>query len=64
MTRAAVAAGSDGIIVEVHPDPASAVSDGAQSLTLEQFEDLMEDLPTIARAIDRDIARLPAMAAG
>lgn len=64
MTRAAVAAGADGVIVEVHPDPASAVSDGAQSLMLEQFDDLMGDLETIAHALDRDIARLPVLAAG
>ncbi|MDH3735343.1 MAG: 3-deoxy-7-phosphoheptulonate synthase, partial [Gemmatimonadota bacterium] len=64
MTRAAVAAGSDGVILEAHPDPASAVSDGAQSLTLGQFDDLMVDLRTIAQALGRDIARLPALAAG
>ncbi|MDX1392853.1 MAG: 3-deoxy-7-phosphoheptulonate synthase [Gemmatimonadota bacterium] len=64
MTRASVAAGADGVIVEVHPDPASAVSDGAQSLMLDQFDDLMVGLRTIATAIDRDLARLPALAAG
>lgn len=62
MTRASVAAGADGVIVEVHPDPASAVSDGAQSLTLEQFDDLMDGLGTIAAALGRGIARLPALA--
>ncbi|MFV1986601.1 MAG: 3-deoxy-7-phosphoheptulonate synthase [Gemmatimonadota bacterium] len=64
MTRASVAAGADGVIVEVHPDPATAVSDGAQSLFPEQFDDLMVELRTIAAALDRDVARLPALAAG
>jgi len=62
MTRASVAAGADGVIVEVHPDPASAVSDGAQSLTPDQFDALMTELRTIAAALDRGIARLPALA--
>jgi len=64
MTRASVAAGADGVIVEVHPDPAAAVSDGAQSLFPEQFDDLMVELRSIAAALDRDVARLPALAAG
>lgn len=55
MARAAVAAGADGLIVEVHPDPASALSDGAQSLYFEQFEALMTQIDVIARAIDRDL---------
>jgi 3-deoxy-7-phosphoheptulonate synthase len=64
MTRASVAAGADGVIVEVHPDPASAVSDGAQSLLPDQFDDLMVELRTIAAAIGRDVARLQAVATG
>jgi 3-deoxy-7-phosphoheptulonate synthase len=64
MTRASVAAGADGVMVEVHPDPTSAVSDGAQSLMLDQFDDLMVDVRTIAAALGRGIARLPALAAG
>ena len=63
MTRAAVAAGADGVIVEVHPDPASAVSDGAQSLTLDQFDGVMEEVGTIAAALNRRIAKLPAVSA-
>jgi len=54
--RAAVAAGADGIIVEVHPNPAAAVSDGAQSLLPEKFEQMMTELRPIATAIGRRIA--------
>ncbi|MFQ5679263.1 MAG: 3-deoxy-7-phosphoheptulonate synthase [Gemmatimonadota bacterium] len=54
--RAAVAAGADGIIVEVHPDPPRALSDGAQSLTLEQFDELMQEIRTLAAALDRRVA--------
>ncbi|MFN7993728.1 MAG: 3-deoxy-7-phosphoheptulonate synthase [Bryobacteraceae bacterium] len=53
MARAAVAAGADGLIVEVHPDPDRALSDGAQSLRPEQFEELMAQLRIIAPAVDR-----------
>ncbi len=56
MARAAVAAGADGLMVEVHPEPAQAVSDGAQSLTPDQFDRLMPQLRSIARAIGRDLA--------
>jgi 3-deoxy-7-phosphoheptulonate synthase len=56
MARAAVAAGADGLIIEVHPDPEHALSDGAQSLFPEQFEELMQQIRTIARAIGRDLA--------
>ena len=55
MARAAVAAGADGLIVEVHPDPDRALSDGAQSLRPEQFEDLMRQLRIIAPAVERSI---------
>jgi 3-deoxy-7-phosphoheptulonate synthase len=44
LSRAAVAIGADGVIVEVHPCPAKAISDGAQSLDIKQFEDMMRDL--------------------
>lgn len=53
MARAAVAAGADGLIVEVHPDPALAMSDGAQSLYPEQFAELMGQVDGIARSIGR-----------
>jgi 3-deoxy-7-phosphoheptulonate synthase len=57
MARAAIAAGADGLIVEVHPDPPLAMSDGAQSLYPAQFQELMEQIRVIARAIGRDITR-------
>lgn len=53
LSRAAIAAGADGIIVEVHPDPERARSDGPQALTFEQFEQLMEELSVIIPAIRR-----------
>lgn len=53
MTRAAVAAGADGVLVEVHPNPEKALSDGPQSLYPEQFEELMRQLPLIATAVGR-----------
>jgi 3-deoxy-7-phosphoheptulonate synthase len=55
MARAAVAAGADGLIVEVHPDPDRALSDGAQSLRPDQFEELMGQLRMIAPAVGRSI---------
>ncbi len=55
MARAAVAAGADGLLVEVHPDPDHALSDGAQSLRPEQFEELMSQLRMIAPAVGRRI---------
>jgi 3-deoxy-7-phosphoheptulonate synthase len=58
MARAAVAAGADGIIVEVHPNPERALSDGAQSLYPEQFKSLVEELRAIASAIGRSVATL------
>jgi 3-deoxy-7-phosphoheptulonate synthase len=55
MTLAAVAAGADGVIVEVHPDPGTAASDGPQSLTFDQFASLMSGMPAIARAVGRQL---------
>ncbi|MEE9156584.1 MAG: 3-deoxy-7-phosphoheptulonate synthase [Gemmatimonadota bacterium] len=55
MARAAVAAGADGVMTEVHPEPARALSDGAQSLTPQEFNDLVVELRAIARAIGRDL---------
>ena len=55
MARAAVAAGADGLIIEVHPDPDNALSDGAQSVFPVQFERLMAELRIIAPAIGRSI---------
>ena len=56
MARAAVAAGADAIIVEVHHPPDKALSDGAQSLYPEQFRKLMDELRMIAPAVGRKIA--------
>jgi 3-deoxy-7-phosphoheptulonate synthase len=55
MARAAVAAGADGLMIEVHPDPDRALSDGAQSLRLDQFEELMRQLRAVALAVGRTI---------
>jgi 3-deoxy-7-phosphoheptulonate synthase len=55
MARAAVAAGADGLLVEVHPEPDKALCDGAQSLLPEQFEQLMGELKLIAAAVHRTI---------
>ncbi len=53
MARAAVAAGADGLIVEVHPDPDKAASDGAQTLTPPQFAEMMQQIRAIAAAVGR-----------
>lgn len=55
MARAAVAAGADGVLVEMHPTPDQARSDGAQSLYPEQLAELVQQLRTIASAIDRSV---------
>ena len=59
MARAAVAAGADGLIIEVHHDPDHALSDGAQSLFPSQFDRLMAELRIIAPAIGRSICLEP-----
>lgn len=56
LARAALAAGADGLIIEVHPDPATAWSDGAQSLTPHDFSRLMDSLAPIATAVGRTLA--------
>jgi len=55
MARAAVAAGADGLMIEVHNNPENALSDGAQSLYPEQFSELMTQIKTIASSIGRNI---------
>jgi 3-deoxy-7-phosphoheptulonate synthase len=55
IARAAVAAGADSIMVEVHPDPAQAWSDGAQSLTFARFAEMMRDLRPIVEAMGRSL---------
>ena len=52
MARAAIAAGADGLIVEVHPNPEKALSDGYQSMTFKQFEDMMAGCRKVAAAMD------------
>ncbi len=56
MARAAVAAGADGVIIEVHPQPEKAMSDGAQSQTPDQFTETMRQLRRVADAIGRSIS--------
>jgi 3-deoxy-7-phosphoheptulonate synthase len=55
VSKAAVAAGADGLIVEVHPHPSVALSDGAQSLKPEPFTRLMAELRAVAQAVGRDL---------
>ncbi len=56
IAKAAVAAGADGVIVEVHPNPENALSDGAQSLKPERFSELVSQLRLIAQAVGRSVA--------
>ena len=56
MARASVAAGADALLIEVHPDPDKALSDGAQSLYPDQFSKLMDELRMIAPAVGRKMA--------
>ena len=56
IARAAVAAGADGLIVEVHPDPSMALSDGGQSLKPERFAALVKQIAAIAEAVGRSLA--------
>lgn len=55
LSRAAIAAGADGLIIEVHNDPINALCDGAQSIKPKKFNELMLSLKDIALAIGRDI---------
>src|SRR5947207_12420222 len=55
MAKAGVAAGADGLIIEVHPKPEEALSDGPQSLKPERFKALIERVRRVAQALDRDI---------
>ncbi|MFO7848558.1 MAG: 3-deoxy-7-phosphoheptulonate synthase [Spirochaetia bacterium] len=59
MSLAAVSAGADGLLVEVHPDPEAALSDGPQSLFPEQLEKLMRDIEAISPVIDKELERIP-----
>ena len=53
VSRAAVAAGADGLILEVHADPEKAMSDGRQSLNFDDFKTLMDNVRRVAEAVDR-----------
>ncbi len=64
MARAAVAAGADGLLVEVHVRPDEALSDGAQSLEPEEFSRLMDEVEPIARALGRSLAGMGSAVAG
>lgn len=55
MSKAAVAAGADGLIIEIHPDPSHALCDGTQSLNLEVFAELMPELAAVAKAVGRNM---------
>jgi 3-deoxy-7-phosphoheptulonate synthase len=63
MARAAIAAGADGVIIEVHPQPDRALSDGAQSLNPDQFAELMTALRRVAEAVDRQLTGVAASVA-
>lgn len=55
MSKAAIAAGADGLIIEVHPDPEKALSDGFQSLTFDLFKDLMKEIEPFAKIMGRSL---------
>jgi len=54
LSRAALAVGADGVMVEVHPDPQKALSDGPQSLTFSEFEKMMEEIRDIAQVLGKN----------
>lgn len=55
VAKAAIAAGADGLLIEVHPKPEEALSDGAQSLSVDNFRNLMEQLKDLVGVVDREI---------
>ena len=55
MSKAAIAVGADGLLIEVHPDPKSSLSDGAQTLKLDTFAQLMKEIKPIVQAIGREL---------
>lgn len=59
LCRAGIAAGADGLIIEVHPNPDHAIKDGSQSVTIEQFEEMIEPFERVAQAVDRHLAVHP-----
>lgn len=58
MSRAAVAAGADGVMIEVHPQPEKALCDGAQSLTVKNFAALVDDMDKVANAVGRHVKKV------
>jgi len=56
MTKAAIAAGADGLLIEVHPDPKSSLSDGAQSLRFDTFTQLIKEIKPIIQAVGREFS--------
>ncbi|MFZ4508851.1 MAG: 3-deoxy-7-phosphoheptulonate synthase [Fimbriimonas sp.] len=56
MSKAAIAVGADGLLVEVHPNPDHALKDGAQSITIEQYDEMMPQLRAVASAVGRSMA--------
>jgi len=58
LAKAAIAAGADGLIIEVHPDPESSLSDGAQTLKVETFAQLMKELVPLVQAVGREISQV------
>jgi 3-deoxy-7-phosphoheptulonate synthase len=59
IARAAIAAGADGLIIEVHPKPETALSDGGQSLKPERFAELVQQVKVVAQAVGRNVAPVP-----
>ena len=59
LSRGAVAVGADGLLVEVHPEPEEALSDGPQSLKPERFHAMMKEVRGVAEAIGRSVAGSP-----
>jgi len=61
MCLAAVAAGADGVLIEVHPTPDTALCDGSQSLTIENFADCVDGIRRVAQAVGRTVPALSAL---
>lgn len=55
MTKASVACGADGLLLEVHPDPSKALTDGQQTISVKEFAQLMKELKPLAEAVGRTI---------
>ena len=58
LSKAALAAGADGMIIEVHPNPDEALSDGPQQLNIEQFKMLMKEMHKFGNAMDKGLAKI------